>query len=159
MRLLPREEKFYVFLLEQTDLLSRACSSFASAVPGGFPAMGQIGEELRQIRKRSQTLVAEVLSGLNATFITPLDPEDIHSLSVHLHSVISKLEETTQRFFLYRVEGVPPGMPELGSAVERSAGQVRDAFNALSKSERVLPYVIDLTATTEKRSIACWSKR
>ena len=74
----------------------------------------------------ADVIIHETYRRLNSTFITPLDPEDIHSLSSHLDDVIDGIEDAVHRMVAYRVEPIPPMVVEMCRIVQ-SCGHICEA--------------------------------
>ena len=86
---------------------------------------------------------------LNQTFITPLDPEDLHSLSSHLDDVLDGIEDSAHRLVAYRLPQIPPTVVEL-SRIVRSCGEtLRQAFVALSKDQPLTEHCIEINRLEE----------
>ncbi len=82
MRLLPREEKFFHFFLGQVELISEASSVLLAALrERQFPPRRGGGRRSAAWNSEGDEIIHDIFTALNQTFITPLDPEDIHSLA------------------------------------------------------------------------------
>ena len=87
MRLLPREEKFYRLFLKQVEIISEASRLLLDGVRTGNARMASSATEISVMEHRGDEVIHEVFTRLNQTFITPIDPEDIHSISAALDNV------------------------------------------------------------------------
>ncbi len=99
--------------------------------------------------KRADKLTHETIDLLNQTFITPLDPEDIHSLSSHLDDVLDGIEDAAYRMVAYRMEPIPHMVVELCKIVYSCAQALEQAFVALETKKPVLPYCIEVNRLEE----------
>ena len=88
MRLLPREEKFYHLFLKQVEIISEASRLLLEGVRGGRAHMAGAATEINVLEHRGDEVIHELFTRLNQTFITPIDPEDIHNLSSALDNVL-----------------------------------------------------------------------
>ena len=82
--LLPHDEKFFSFfeesaknLVDATDLLKK----LSVAAESGRPA---IVEQIHELEHHGDSVTHKIFAELNATFVTPFDREDIHSLASKL---------------------------------------------------------------------------
>src|SRR5919107_2113700 len=108
MRFLPREEKFYELFVRQAALISEAATLLLRGAEAGNAELEVAAEKIKQLEGRADSVLHEIFQKLNQTFITPLDPEDIHSLSTHLDDVIDGIEELANRMVTYNIEPIPP---------------------------------------------------
>src|SRR5688572_16986737 len=103
MRFLPREEKFYELFLDQAKLISQAATLLADSVRNPNADLRVMAEEISNLERKADEIIHEIFTRLNQTFITPIDPEDIHSLSSHLDDVIDGIEEVSHRIATYKI--------------------------------------------------------
>jgi uncharacterized protein Yka (UPF0111/DUF47 family) len=68
---------------------------------------------------------------LNATFVTPFDREDIHTLASALDDVMDFIDGTASRFVLYKVSSCPPDMIALMGILEKSIVELRKGISLL----------------------------
>lgn len=141
MRLLPREEKFFHFFLNQAHLISQAAQLLADAARQGAP---DAAEKITKLERDGDEIIHEVFRRLNATFITPLDPEDIHKLASSLDDVLDAIEEIGHKMVAYRITPVPPRAQEICGMILSSAKTMEKAFSALGDNEPVLDHCIEI---------------
>ncbi len=119
MRLLPREEKFYHLFLKQVEIISEARRLLLDGVRGGNARLASAAAEISVLEHHGDEVIHEIFTRLNQTFITPLDPEDIHNLSSALDDVLDGIEDTAHRMVSYRIEPIPATM--VSSVGDRAA--------------------------------------
>jgi len=144
MRLLPREEKFYHLFLKQVEIISEASRLLLEGVRGGSAHMAGAATEINLLEHRGDEVIHELFTRLNQTFITPLDPEDIHNLSSALDNVLDGVEDTAHRLVSYRIEPVPMPMVKLSEIVSSCAKALKAAFEALENSGSVMEHCIEI---------------
>lgn len=144
MRLLPREEKFFQYFLSQVRLIGQAADSLLLGVKQGNEHLLEAAERIRLLEREGDEIIHEIFRTLNQTFITPLDPEDLHSLASHLDDVLDALEDTSQRMVDYRIDPIPPVVIEMAGHVVSCANSLKAAFDALYKNEKLLEHCIEI---------------
>ena len=76
-------------------------------------APAQVGPTSPRQRRKSvlehkgDEVIREIFARLNQTFITPLDPEDIHNISTALDNVLDGIEDTAHCMVAYRIGPMP----------------------------------------------------
>src|SRR3954452_7779734 len=133
MRLLPREEKFYHLFLKQVEIISEASRLLLEGVRGGKARLAAAATEINVMEHRGDEVIHEIFTRLNQTFITPIDPEDIHNVSSALDNVLDGIEDTSHRLVSYRIDPIPPTMIQLSEIVARCGKSLTAAFTALEK--------------------------
>jgi len=144
MRLLPREEKFYHLFQKQVEIISEAARILLDGVRAGRARLGEAATEIAVLEHRGDEVIHETFTRLNQTFITPLDPEDIHNLSSALDNVLDGIEDTSHRMVSYGIDPVPPNMATLSEVVESCAKSLKAAFEALAENRPVMTHCIEI---------------
>lgn len=149
MRILPREEKFFEFFLRQARVIVEASEVLLAGVSGSTAMLETAAEKIRILEQSGDEIIHEIYERLNTTFITPLDPEDIHSLSSHLDDVLDGIEDAAHRLVAYRIGEIPPTVIELCKIVKSCAEAIEKAFEALRTKSDVLAPLIEINQLEE----------
>jgi uncharacterized protein len=144
MRLLPRQEKFFNSFLDQARLIVEASRLLAEAVKDGNSHLSRAAVRIQQLEQEGDEIIHDTFTRLNQTFITPLDPEDIHSIASRLDDVLDGIEDAAYRMVAYRLEPIPPVVVELCTVVHDSALSLEKAFEKLNKDEKLLDDCIEV---------------
>lgn len=144
MRFLPREEKFFSLFLTQTDIILEAATLLHAKVQIGNSAMVDAADAINGLEARGDEVIHEIYNKLNQTFITPIDPEDIHLLASSLDDVLDALEEAAHRLVAYKIDPIPGPVVEITGLIEGCAKTLHKAFEALSEKKPVLPHCIEI---------------
>ena len=144
MRLLPREEKFYHLFLKQVEIISEASKLLLEGVRAGNERLVGMAAEINVLENRGDEVIHEIFTRLNHTFITPIDPEDIHNVSSALDNVMDGIEDTAHRLVSYRINPVPPTMITLSEIVATCAKELKAAFEALEKGGPIMDHCIEI---------------
>lgn len=144
MRLLPRQEKFFSSFLDQVRLINEASSILYEAAKEGNSHLSRAAARIQQLEHEGDEIIHETFTRLNQTFITPLDPEDIHALSSSLDDVLDGIEDAAYRMVAYRLDPIPPTAIELCEVVRDCARSLEMAFQKLDKDEKLLGDCIEV---------------
>jgi predicted phosphate transport protein (TIGR00153 family) len=144
MRLLPREEKFYALFLSQVDIISEAARLLLQGVKAGNIRIAEVAKDIKGLEHQGDEVIHEIFTRLNSTFITPLDPEDIHSLSTRLDDVLDGIEDAAHRLMAYRVSPIPQGIIQVCEMIYTCSRTLKKAFEALDKKKEVMEHCIEI---------------
>ena len=144
MRLLPREEKFYHLFLKQVEVISEAAKQLLDGVRIGNSRLLLAASEINMLEHRGDELIHEIFTRLNQTFITPIDPEDIHNISSALDNVLDGIEDTVHRLVSYHIDPIPPNLIVLSEIVATCAKTLHMAFSALEKDKPIMEHCIEI---------------
>jgi predicted phosphate transport protein (TIGR00153 family) len=149
MRLLPREDKFYEYFHQQVKFICQAADLLVEGAASGNAHLASAAHQIRAIEEQADTVIHEIYTRLNSTFITPLDPEDIHSLSSHLDDVIDGIEDSVHRMLTYRIDPLPKTVLELCRLVQSCGVSLLKAFEALAKGRPFMDHCIEVNRLEE----------
>jgi len=144
MKFLPREEKFFALFLDQVRYISEAAILLEQGVEAGNAHLAKAAEQIAVLERKADEVIHDVFRRLNQTFITPLDPEDIHSLSTHLDDVIDSIEEAAHRIVIYDIEPIPPVVIEVCHNIVASSKSLQAAFESLNSNTKILDHCIEI---------------
>lgn len=144
MRLLPREEKFYVDFQNQVKVICEAAKVLEDGVKAGNSHMADAAKRIRVLEEKGDEVIHDILKRLHQTFITPLDPEDIHSLASHLDDVLDGIEEAAHCIVAFRVEPIPAPVIELAAILRTCAASLQKAIDALTDGQPMVEHCIEL---------------
>jgi hypothetical protein len=144
MKLLPRQEKFFELFTKQAGIISEASRLLLEAVRQGSSHLARAAALIKQLEGEGDEIIHDIFTRLNQTFITPLDPEDIHELSSRLDDVLDGIEEAAHRMVAYHLEPIPPVVVELCEVVHDAAKSLEKAIQALRKDKPVLEHCIEV---------------
>lgn len=149
MRLLPRDVKFYDLFLQHSKITLNAASILVEATSSGNSSLVTAAGKIRLLEQEGDGIIHEIYVRLNQTFITPLDPEDIHSLSSHLDNVLDSLEDAAHRIVAYQVHPIPEMVIELCRIVYSCAVSLKQAMEALRDDRPVQEHCIEINRLEE----------
>src|SRR5579862_3591590 len=130
MRFLPREEKFYDLFLKQVEIISDGSRLLLEGVRAGNSILAACATEIRVLESKGDEIIHEIFTRLNQTFITPIDPEDIHNLSSALDNVLDGIEDTAHRLVSYHIERIPASIVRLSELIAACAKTLKSSFTA-----------------------------
>jgi len=103
-RFLTKDEKFFDLLESSADEVQKSVEALAEIVgsPESTSASLSAIEKFYQSRRNETKINLAITEELCKTFITPLEREDIESLSSALYKIPKNLEKFAERLNLYR---------------------------------------------------------
>jgi len=149
MRLLPRDEHFYDLFLNQIGVSVEASLLLLQGAEKGNGPLATAAARINVLEQQGDEIIHDIYVRLNQTFITPMDPEDIHSLSSNLDDILDGIEESAYRIIAYRVDPIPPTVIELCRIIHSCTKTLELAFQALSKHAPLLSHCIEVNRLEE----------
>jgi predicted phosphate transport protein (TIGR00153 family) len=144
MNLLPHDDRFYALFLKQVDIISQAAHVLLEGMRIGNSRLAGAATEISVLEHCGDEVIHSIFKLLNQTFITPLDPEDIHNISSALDNVLDGIEDTAHRLVSYGIDPIPRDMVELAGIVNSCAVAAKKAIVALEKKGQILEHCIEI---------------
>jgi predicted phosphate transport protein (TIGR00153 family) len=144
MRFLPKEEKFFAQFNSQTRAIAQAAVVLAEGVSQGNSQLKLMAPRIEQLEEEADEVLHEVFTRLNQTFITPFDPEDIHSLCSHLDDVMDGLEDVAHRIVSYRIDPIPQPVKEVCRLLQECSAELSKAVEALENMPNIHRHCIEI---------------
>jgi uncharacterized protein len=99
--LLPRETKFFDYMEQQVVYLIKAIDTFKNLVHN-ISTMSEKDiatslEEIKELERSGDRLEHQIFAELNKTFITPINREDIHLLSINIDRALDILNSISRK--------------------------------------------------------------
>lgn len=101
MGLLPKKRDFFKMLLDQSNKTLEGLISLGVFVSDMTP---ENGERVRGIEQEADDLRRILVEELNQTFVTPIDREDIFSLSRAIDDLVDYANSTVNEMEIYEVK-------------------------------------------------------
>src|SRR5579871_4306133 len=149
MNLLPRDDKFFQYFQQQVRLISRAADLLVEGASAGNAHLANAAHQIHTLEEQADGILHDTYTRLNSTFITPLDPEDIQSLSSHLDDVIDGIEDSVYRMLDYRIDPMPSTVLELCCIVQSCGLILQKAFDALADGKPFIDHSIEINRLEE----------
>jgi predicted phosphate transport protein (TIGR00153 family) len=131
-RLTPQKREFF-------DLYGAAASNVVeiarllSELLERFPSSGvELIPRIKDLEHEGDRLTHELIDGLNRTFVTPFDRDDMYRLAGALDDICDHIDEAADDINLYGVTYVPDGARAQADVIYRAAGKLAEAVRCLN---------------------------
>src|SRR6202050_4029871 len=135
MELLPRDEKFFDLLIEQAKTVLEASRLLADGLGEGAVQPDSLGtaQKVRDLERKGDEDARQIYRRLHKTFITPIDPEDIHELASRVDEILDHLDSVAYRLEAFGLEGSFERMSELARMVHGCVEATIEALKVLQR--------------------------
>ncbi len=144
MNLFPRDEKFFQLLEQHSNLVHDAAQSLRQGVEGGAATMAFNAGVIKRLEHDADEITHQILTRLHATFVTPIDPEDLHAIITAMDDVVDAIEDTSFRLSAYRIDPIPKGMVEFAQIIHATCMRLQVALQKLRVSKPLQEECIEI---------------
>jgi len=143
---LPREVKFFDYLVLQAENTVKTAACFKSAVKAGCFDEETV-KAIKNLEHEGDTLAHEIVDMLNRTFITPIDREDIYALANTIDDIVDMINSMSNRIKLYKLNANEEYMVQFADTIDQSAQALANAVKHMhdtKRARRVLDHCIEV---------------
>lgn len=144
MKLLPKRTDFYRAFLNQSDLVHQAATLLLDAAQADAATLQDAARRIEELEQKADGVIHEISSHLRKTFITPLDPEDIHRLAHALDDVVDGIEDAAHRMALYKLDPMPTLVVELCRVIHGCTELIQQALAQLEQQGTTSDHSVEI---------------
>jgi predicted phosphate transport protein (TIGR00153 family) len=145
-KLIPTDAKFFEMFGQSAKILQEGAKVMSDMVSGASADVQGCATRLERLEHDADVLTHEILIRLDKSFITPIDREDIHQLTLGLDDCMDYMEAVTERMMLYGITQVTPPMKALVEVIVKQAEALNNVMPLIAdlKYERIIPHCIEI---------------
>ena len=114
--------------------------------------MEKLNKTMHEIEHGADLKKHQMMKALVAEFITPIEREDIATLSYMLDDVLDSIEEVYQMFYMYNVKQMRPEALDFVELIVRSTEAMKacfDEFEHFRKSDLIAKKIVEVNVIEE----------
>lgn len=127
-----KSDKFFDMLVDITENILATSVAFKQGVKD-FKDAEKFAVYIKGFEDKGDEKTHNIIRALNAAYMTPIEREDILTLSTKMDDIIDGLESAANRFDLYNIQSVDNYVVELAANIEESSEQLTHALKALQR--------------------------
>lgn len=141
-----KKDKFTVLFAHISTNLREATNYFADYKIHNKDDLKIFTEKMKEYETTGDTYVHDMILELNDAFITPIEREDLLSLTNSLDDVLDGIEEVSGLFELYNIYQADDFMVEFVEMIRRCTEEIEKAIDILfsKKLDKIRPHAIKI---------------
>jgi predicted phosphate transport protein (TIGR00153 family) len=143
LNFLPRDDKYFERFSELAVRIHESARILERFFQNEAP-VATVADQIKRLEHECDEISHEILRGIDRTFITPIDREDIHRLAVRLDDVIDLIDGTVRRLSLFRIEKPTPISQRLCQIIVKTTGELVEAVSHLRLQKGVMERCIQI---------------
>ena len=143
-KLIPTDAKFFELFSQAAKILEAGAKVMTDMVTSGD--VQACAARLERLEHDADVLTHEILIRLDKSFITPIDREDIHQLTLALDDCMDYMEAVTERMMLYGLTEITKPMKELIEVLTKQVDELNKVIPVIAdlKYEKIIPHCIEI---------------
>ncbi len=136
--LVPKDKKFFTMFEKATSNLVSISKLLCEMANTSSPERrSELAKGIDDLEHVGDLITHDIFSELAATFITPFDREDIHSLTSAIDDIVDHCHGASKRIILYKFERISPAMQKLAELILQGAEELHKAVCELRNMKNV----------------------
>src|SRR6478672_2485318 len=132
LNLLPRDEKYFDRFSEMAQRIHESARILDGFFKGAAPA-STVADQIKRLEHECDEISHEILRGIDQTFITPIDREDIQQLRLRLADVVDLSGGPVRRLSLFHVSEPTLLSRPLARILVQATQELVEAVSALRR--------------------------
>ncbi|GAX88883.1 DUF47 domain-containing protein [Effusibacillus lacus] len=127
-----KKNRFFDMLVRITENLLNAALVFQDGLKN-YRNGDQLFLSIKPYETAGDEYTHQMIRELNATYMTPIDREDILALATKLDQILDGLEAAANRFDMFDIRTIDTFMLDFAANIVHCSGQLEQAMKALQK--------------------------
>ena len=154
-RIIPRDEAFFA-MFEKAAQNAMDGAEILKELLDTFDEIKEKARRIEEIEHKGDTITHEIIKRLNTTFITPIDREDILTLTSSIDDIIDLIHGAANRITLYKLTESTPQAKELGFLILKSTRELHRGVTRLStKMDEVFEFCVEVNSLENEADRVC----
>jgi uncharacterized protein Yka (UPF0111/DUF47 family) len=153
LNLLPRDEKYFDRFTEMARRIHESAQILQTFFDNQAP-VAAVADKIKRLEHDCDEISHEILRGIDRTFITPIDREDIHRLAVRLDDVIDLIDGCVRRLVLFNITEPTAVSRRLSEIIVHTTQEMVEAVADLKKQKGVIQHCIRIKELENEGDVA-----
>jgi predicted phosphate transport protein (TIGR00153 family) len=139
----PKDREFFDLFEEAAANLLRA-ADLLDQMLRNFPEQRDLARDILICEQEGDRITHDVIHRINATFVTPIDREDILLLASALDDVVDFTEEVADYLGLYRIEAPMEQAQRMAHILLQASRQIAEAMPRMRNFGDISHYTVEV---------------
>jgi uncharacterized protein len=139
-----RKEHEFFDLFEEAGGNIRRAAELLERMLRTYPEHGELARDILICEQDGDRITHDIIRRLNATFVTPIDREDIYELAGSLDDIVDFIEEVADFLGLYKIEAPMEQAQAMSRVLLDAARQLEQAMPRLRNFADIHHFTVEL---------------
>lgn len=142
--LLPKEDQYFALFSQMTAKIQEAAGLLVELMHGSDENYDSLSKKIKSIEHECDEINHQITIKLNKSFITPLDREDIYTLSVALDDVCDYIDAAARAVVMYNIHEPDEFAQQLTVILQKLANEIHAAIGLLKNAKGLGPHLLGI---------------
>jgi predicted phosphate transport protein (TIGR00153 family) len=138
-----REQEFFDLFEEAAGNILRSVELLERMLRT-YPEHGELARDILICEQDGDRITHDIIQRLNATFVTPIDREDIYELASALDDIVDYVEEVADFLGLYKIDAPMEQAQAMSRVLLQAGRQLQEAMPRMRDFRDIHHYTVEL---------------
>jgi uncharacterized protein len=129
-----KQNQFFDLLVQITENISAASAAFKEGLKN-YTSGEKLAATIKVYEDEGDEKTHQIIRALNATYMTPIEREDILALATKLDDILDGMEAAANRFDMFHIQSVDNFMIDFAKNIQDCAEQLEFALKSLQRKK------------------------
>src|SRR3954465_9909418 len=139
----PNDREFFDLFEEAAGNIVRAADMLDQML-GSYPERADLARDILICEQDGDRITHDIIQRLNATFVTPIDREDIYELASALDDIVDYVEEAADFLGLYKIDAPMEHAQSMSRVLLQAGRQLQQAMPRMRDFSDIHHFTIEL---------------
>lgn len=141
---IPKEDTYFVYFTQMTEKIQDAANILVEMMDSDPSSFADFTKRIKDVEHDCDTIMHEVTTRLNKSFITPFDREDIYTLAVALDDVCDYIDAGARAIVMYDITEFNDYTRQLAKIIQQLSVQINGAASVLKKPTGMNNFYVEI---------------
>ncbi|MEO7660442.1 MAG: DUF47 family protein [Pyrinomonadaceae bacterium] len=142
--LIPKEDQYFAMFSQMTAKNQEAAGLLVELMMGPDTEYDSLAKKIKSVEHECDEINHQIAIKLNKSFITPLDREDIYTLSVALDDVCDYVDAAARAIVMYDIHSSNDFARQLAVILQKLTNEIHAAIGLLRKAKGLGPHLLEI---------------
>ena len=142
--LLPREDVYFDYFSQMAGKIEEAAGILEEMLDGRAKELGDFKQRIKDVEHACDTIMHQITTKLNKSFITPFDREDIYTLSVALDDICDYIDAGARAVVMYDIREFNDYSRQLARILSNLGREIQTAVSMLAKPNNINKHFVEI---------------
>jgi uncharacterized protein len=142
--LLPREDVYFDYFTQMAGKIEEAAGILAEMLDGRAKDLSDFKQRIKDVEHACDTIMHQITTKLNKSFITPFDREDIYTLSVALDDICDYIDAGARAVVMYDIREFNDYSRQLARILVNLGREITAAIAMLSRPDGMNKHFVEI---------------
>jgi predicted phosphate transport protein (TIGR00153 family) len=135
---------YFDYFTQMAERIEEAAGILEEMLDGRAKELGDFKQRIKDVEHACDTIMHQITTKLNKSFITPFDREDIYTLSVALDDICDYIDAGARAVVMYDIREFNDYSRQLARILSNLGREIKTAVSMLAKPDNINKHFVEI---------------